>query len=151
MDMIEEGGDTKLNFTLEKLVQRLVNDGILKGTGFRISTPTNVDRIKRLFGHALSDGQLQKLSGHDGIVCLFSMETVQKDREQKMLPDRAIERRTKRRYAGAVPMLVEKYFGKPVLELNEATDMSKGFFGDVSYMVHCFFALDESSSANFVM
>lgn len=51
-------GDSKLGYRLEKLVQNLLNQFVIKDKKFRVSTPVNIDIIKRIFGHALTPKQI---------------------------------------------------------------------------------------------
>lgn len=148
--MIEEG-DSRLSFKLEKMVQNLLNEFVVEDKTFRVSTPVGIDAVKRIFGHALTPKHLGTLAKHDGIVVLFSDE-LQHGEFQKELKHGSVERRNEMKgRARETISRLEKYLGKPILEVWEGIDQWKNIFGNRSIYVCCMFALDESGFTNIVV
>lgn len=154
-------GSSKLSYRLEKMVQNLLNEFVIKDKTFRVSTPVNIDTIKRIFGHSLSPKQINELVGHDGIVALFSDESERVYHEPKGylagyhtvdLKKNSVERRRNmKEQAQETIKQLEKYLGKPVVEVWEGIDEWKNIFGNRSIYVCCMFVLDESGFSNIVV
>lgn len=148
--MLKEG-DSKLSYRLEKMVQNLLNEFVIEDKTFRVSTPVGIEVIKRIFGHALTPKHLGTLSKHDGIVVLFSDES-QPGKFQMELKPGSVERRNEMKSkAQDIISKLEKYLGKPVLDVWEGIDQWKNIFGNRSIYICCMFALDESGFTNIVV
>lgn len=146
------GGRTDLDNRLEGMVKNLLNEYVVTDKTFRVSAPSGVGEVKTVFGHTLTEQQLAKLAGFDGIVALFSVEAVPAGErgDNKLKPDSVQRRANLRGRAQQTIAKLEPWLGKPVLEVWQGIDQFKNIFGDRSIYVCCFFGLKEEEFPTFV-
>ena len=139
---------------MEGMVKDLLNEYVVTDDDFRVSAPATVNVVKSIFGHTLTEQQLSKLNGYDGVVALFSVETglsFDKPNVEVKLKSDSVERRSsmKERAQPTIAKL-EPWLGKPVLEVWQGIDQFKNIYGDRSIYVCCFFGLKEEEFPTFV-
>lgn len=137
---------------LEGMVKNLLNEYVVTDKTFRVSAPSGVAEAKTVFGHALTEQQLAKLAGFDGIVALFSVEAVPTGKNgDNRVKSGSVERRANmKEEARDTIAKLEPWLGKPVLEVWQGIDQFKNIFGDRSIYVCCFFGLKEEEFPTFV-
>lgn len=154
-------GNSKLTYKLEKMTQNLLNEFVVKDKTFRVSTPVGPDVVKRIFGHALTPKHLNEIEKHDGVVVLFTDESevnIHKEnpnvapyRTVDLKKDSVERRKQMKENAQGTIAALEKYLGKPIIEVWEGLDQWKNIFGNRSMYICCIFALDESGFTNIVV
>ena len=142
---------TKLSYRTEDLLRKVVNEYVIQDKTFRMSAPTTLDTIKYIFGNSLSEGQLQKMSGHDGYVALYVDDIVRGQYENVPKPGMMKERREYAERSKPVIELLSGIFGsKPLLEVQQGIDINPNIFGARSTYLCCVWGIDETGFANFV-
>lgn len=147
-------GRANLEMKMEEMVKDLLNEYVVTDDDFKVSAPATMNVVKSIFGHTLTEQQLSKLNGYDGVVALFSVETglsFDKPNVGVKLKSGSVERRSNMKER-AQPTIVklEPWLGKPVLEVWQGIDQFKNIYGDRSIYVCCFFGLKENKFPTFV-
>lgn len=142
---------TNLGYRTEDLLRRVVNEYVIQDKTFRMSAPTTLETIKYVFGNSLSEGQLRKMSGHDGYVALYVDDVVRGEYENVPKPAAARDRRDYAARSKPVIDLLSGIFGsKPLLEVQQGIDINPNIFGARSTYLCCVWGIDETGFANFV-